>query len=315
MNVQEILNQVETFNENRNYWFIRTDTGKHFDIFYEGNYIAIGWDYLGLKDIFSKSDSEIKEIIGTNEQLDSFDTVQKGKITSIFNKISAFLKLRKGDIIIVPSRNSDRLAFGEIMETEPYEDSNAIEMGNYFKRRKVKWIENKSIFELDPMFYQLKRNQHTISSVDRFAPYIDKVVGSLFKKGDKTHYVLNIEKRDDINFRDLNKLMDNIEDIILEINKELKFDDNLDEFFVKINLQSPGKMELIKAGKSLAVLAYLLNLVSCGADPKAENDPQIMNLVSKIDKKLDNTKTLIDTLDIDTNDIIQPFASKDKNGK
>lgn len=315
MTVQEILNQVENFNENRNYWFIRTDTGKHFDIFYEGNYIAIGWDYLGLKDIFSKSDSEIKEIIAKNEQLDSFDATQKGKITSIFNKISAFLKLRKGDIIIVPSRNSDRLAFGEIMETEPYEDSNAIEMGNYFKRRKVKWIENKSIFELDPMFYQLKRNQHTISSVDRFAPYIDKVVGSLFKKGDKTHYVLNIEKRDDINFRDLSNLMDNIEDIILEINRELKFDDNLDEFFVKINLQSPGKMELIKAGKSLAILAYLLNLVSCGIDPKTEKDPQIKNIATKIQGKLNNTKTIIDTLDIDTNDITQPFANKTKNGK
>lgn len=312
MNVKEILNQVETFNENRNYWFIRTDAGKHFDIFYEGNYIAIGWDYLSLNDIFKKSDSEIKEIIGKKEDLDSFDSIQKGKITAIFNKISTFLKLRKGDIIIVPSRNSERLAFGEIVETEPYEDTNAIEMGNYFKRRKVKWLELKSIFEVDAIFYQLKSNQHAISRVDRFAPYIDKVVGNLFKKGDKTHYILNVEKQDDINFRDLNKLMDNIEDIINEINREFKFDENLDDFFVKINLQSPGKLELIKAGKSLAILAYLLNLVSCGIDPKTEKDPQIKSIATKIEGKLDNTKIIIDTLDIDTNDLTQPFASKTK---
>lgn len=42
MNVAQILNRVEDFNVNRNYWFVRTDYGKNFDEFYKQGYIGIG---------------------------------------------------------------------------------------------------------------------------------------------------------------------------------------------------------------------------------------------------------------------------------
>lgn len=311
MNVKEILERVENFSTNRNYWFVRTDYGRNFDTFYEGKYIAIGWDYLTVNDFIKKSESEVKDIISKKENLDSFESNQKGKITLIYNRINAFFKLKKGDIIIVPSRNSDRLAFGEILDNEPYEDDKALENGEYYKRRKIKWIELQSIYKLDPIFYQLKTNQHTISNVDRFAPYIDRVIGNLFQKGDNTHYVLNIEKAEDINFKDLTELMDNIEKLVVSINESLGFDENLDKFFVKINLQSPGKMELIKdVGKSLAILAFMLSAVSCGEE-KTQDDPQIQALFKENSATLNDTKKRLDSLEINFNELTQPFA----NGK
>lgn len=311
MNIKEILEKVENFSTHRDYWFVRTDYGKNFDFFYEGNYIAISWDYLTVNDIKTKSDSEIKEIIKKNENLDPSNSKQKGKITLFYNRIKAFFNLKKGDIIIVPSRNSNRLAFGEIMDDEPYEDKDALERGSYFKRRKVKWLEQKGIYQLDPIFFQLKTNQHTISDANRFAPYIDKVIGNLFKKGDLTHYVLNIEKTEDINFKDLSGFMDNIEELITNINSELQFNENIDDFFVKINLQSPGKIELIKkVGKSLAILAFFLSVVAC-KEEKTEMDPQLQKIYDENESVLNDTKTKIDTLDINISELIQPF----KNGK
>ena len=311
MEIKEILEKVENFSTERDYWFVRTNYGKNFDIFYEGDYIAIGWDYLTVNDIKTKADSEIKEIIKNKEGLDSFNSKQKGKITLFYNRIKAFFKLKKGDIIIVPSRNSDRLAFGEIMDDEPYEDKDALENSIYFKRRKVKLLEQKIIYELDPIFFQLKTNQHTISDANRFAPYIDKVIGNLFRKGDLTHYVLNIEKTEDINFKDLSGFMDNIEQLVTSINSELEFNEELDQFFVKINLQSPGKIELIKkAGKSLAVLAFLLSAVACGEE-KVEMDPKLQKIYDENASVLIDTKTKIDTLDINISELTQPF----KNGK
>ena len=310
MNVQEILDKVENFNSDRRYWFIRTDYGKHFEVFYKGEYIAIGWDYLTLDELKTKAESEIKEKIAQNEELDVSIAIQKGKVTSINNKIKTFLSLKQGDIIIVPSRNSDRLAFGEIVDENSYEANEALEMGDYFKRRKVKWIDLKSIYELDPIFFQLKANQHSISRIDRYAPYIDKVIGNLFIKGDKTHYVLNFEKQEDINFRDLNDLMANIDELVTKINTEFNFDENLEDFYVKINLQSPGTMELIKtAGKSLAVLAFFLSVISCGNDPKTETtNTELEDFATENHELLKDTHDKLDSLQINTKGLIQPFT-------
>ncbi|WP_294225984.1 hypothetical protein [uncultured Chryseobacterium sp.] len=314
MNVKEILNKVENFSSDRKYWFIRTDYGKHFEVFYKGEYIAIGWDYLALDELKTKSESEIKEKIAKNESLDVFIALQKGKITSIYNKIETFLSLKKGDIIVVPSRNSDRLAFGEIVDEEPYEAEDALEMGDYFKRRKVKWIDLKSIYDLDPIFFQLKANRHSISRIDRYSPYIDKIIGNLFKKGDNTHYVLNFETHDDINFRDLNALMADIDKLVIKINNQFNFNEDLNDFFVKINLQSPGTIELIKtnAGKSLAVLAFCLSVISCGGDIKNEtSDKNLKDFSIENHNLLKNTQDKLDSLKVNTKDLTQPF----KDGK
>lgn len=311
MNVTEILDRVENFSSYRDYWFIRTDYGKHFDVFYEGGYIAIGWDYLTLDELKTKSKSEIKEKIAQNENLDVSLSRNKSKVTAIYNKINTFLNLKKGDIVVVPSRNSSRLAFGEVIDSSSYEATEALEIGNYFKRRKIKWIDLKGIHNLDPIFFQLKINQHSISKIDRYAPYIDKIIGNLFIKGERTHYILNFEKEDDINFRELNELMVNIDELLIIINTRLSFDENLEDFYVKINLQSPGTMELIKtAGKSLAVLAYLLSVVACG-DANEESDPDIRDLATQNHTLLNETKAKIDSLKINTKELTQPFA----NGK
>lgn len=303
MNVSEILKRVEKVDTKANYWFVRTDYGKHFEDFLAGEYIAIGWDYLTLHEINNRKEDYVKNKISKQEEIDSSEPSGKMKITSTYNKLKTFTSLKKDDIVVIPSRNSDRLSFGQINDDVAYEELNT---KTFVKRRKVKWITTKYMGDLNPMFYQVKSNQHTISNIDSYAPYIDRVVGTLFKKGDNTHFVLNIEQTDDINFEDLKKLMDNINTLVRNINKELGFNENLDEFYIKINLQSKGALELIKSGKSLAVLAFLMFSASCNSlDDVKDND--LKTLIQNNRKTIDTTNNVIDTMKVNASSLSKPF--------
>lgn len=308
MTVSEIIRRVDKLNTESNYWFVRTDYGKWFESFIEGNYIAIGWEYITLYEITNSKEETLKRKIAKHdEKIDLSTRKGKAKATTILNKLKAFVELKKDDIVIIPSRNSDRLAFGRIIEDKCFEAEKARE---FIKRRKVEWYEIKYMYDINAIFYQVKSNQHTISNINRFAPHIDRVIGNLFKKGDNTHYVLNIEKTDDVNFDDLRKLMDNIKILINNINTDFGFNENSDDFYIKINLQSKGVLELIKKGKSLAILAYLLHLASC-EDLDSAQDRRIIETIAQNKKTLQSTSQVIDTLKIDTTVLTKPF--KDGN--
>lgn len=308
MTIQEILDRIELVSIESNYWFIRTEYGKLFDDFIHGNYVAVGWDYLTLYELNNVKEDVVKNKIALHDKIDLNNINSKIKVSTEYNKLKTFINMKVGDIVVIPSRNSDRLAFGRIVDNTAYEDYEAKE---YIKRKKIEWLETKNIDDLDSIFYQVKSNQHTISNIDRFAPYIDRVVGNLYSKGDNTHFVLNIEKTEEINFDELKTLMDNIKVLMININKELGFNEDVDNFYIKINLQSPGALELIKKkSKSLAIFAYLMYLSSCQSLDK-EKDVKIKNIIEDNRKVLSSTQSVIDTLKVNTFELTKPF----NNGK
>lgn len=310
MTIEQLLGKIEIIDKETNYWLVRTNSGDLFEEYYNNGYISIGWDYLTLDELKNKSEEDIKNKIAKFEGFDPNKSSDKTKITGSYNKLQTFLSLKKNDVVLIPSRNSDRIAFGKVADDNIYEDDTEKEDGSFFKKRKIVWDEAKSIRFLNPIFYQIKSNHHSISNVDRFAPYIDRVMENLYIKNDSTHYVLKIEKDENINFEDLKILMDNINVLVKSINDEFGFNENLDEFYIKINLNSKGAVELIKAGKSLAVMAYILSLVSCG-NAEEEKNQNIQNIINKNDKELIETTKAIDSLEVDINSLTKPF----KNGK
>jgi len=305
MNVSQIIQRVEDVNSTSNYWFVRTDYGKLFDDFYEGGYIAIGWDYVTQYEMRNKDADSVKVKIANREDFDLNTTYGKGQASSVYNKIQNFLNLQKDDIIIIPSRNSDRLAFGRIVDDRPYDEVNA---KSFLKRRKVHWIKISQMDDLNPIFYQVKSNQHTISNVNGYAKFIDREIGNLFKKGENTHYVLNVDKEADIYFNELKSLIDNIDLLLVNINNSLDFNENFDEFYIKVSLQSKGSLELIKKGKSLAVLAYLLFLSSCG-NLDSERDQSIKDIIDENRALLEDTKSDIDSLKVNIKELTKPFEN------
>ena len=310
MTIEQLLSRIEIINEGTKYWLVRTNKGDLFDEYINKGYISLGWDYLTLDELNGKNEEAIKTKIAKFEGFDSSKTIDKIKITSSYNKLITFLNIKKNDVILIPSRNSDRIAFGKVDDGNIYEDDTKVEDGSYFKKRKVTWYEIKNIRDLNPVFYQIKSNQHSISSIDRFAPYVDRVMENLYIKDNTTHYVLNIQKNENINFEDLKILMDNINILVKNINDEFGFNENLDEFYIKINLNSKGAIELIKAGKSLAVMAYILSLVSCGNGDNEKNS-HIKKILADNATVLNQTTKTIDSLEVDINGLTKPF----KDGK
>jgi len=187
-----------------------------------------------------------------------------------------------------------------------YEEVNAKE---FKKRRKVKWLEIQNTSKLNPIFYKVKSNQHTISDITPYAPFIDQVMGVLFRKNGKMHYVLDIKKTGDIAFEDLQFFMNNVKTLLVKINETFNFNESIDDFSVKINLQSPGSLEFIKkTGKSLAVLAFILATTSCGRNQRNNNsDETIQTFMKENAEILKDTDEVIHKLQIDTKELTRPF--------
>lgn len=314
MTVSEILNHVEVLSPNAQYWFVRTDNGKWFDEFLKYGYIAVGWDYITLHEINNSKEEYIRNKIAKAEKIDNSDFRGKMKISFIYNKLRQFSSLKRDDVVVIPSVKSNRLAFGRIADDMAFED---VEAKSFRKRRKVDWYEVKDIGDLNPVFYQVKSNQHTISNIDDYSSYIDRVIGSLFRKGDDTHYVLHIEQEQDINFDDLRVLMDNIKELNEKINKFFAFEENLDTFAVKVNLQSKGSLELIKGkSKTLAVLAYCMYLASCNVNDgdndtlkHRTSDIEIRDFSRQNQDLLDSTSKIIDSLKINMSSMTKSFEN------
>jgi hypothetical protein len=304
MEFKSIVQQVDTIDSGKNYWFVRTDNGDYFQTYYENNFIAIGWNYITIEDLRSLVGSafDVRQKIAQREGLDINNQIDKGKITTIFNKLKAFKELRRGDLVVIPSANSQRLAFGFIADNQIYtnpEDPNC----PFVKRRRVHWVENKDIDELDKIFYQIRISRHTISSINSYDTYIDKVVKTLFLKNGFSHYVLDLKTNEDINFNTLLKLIANIRAITYELNNEFNLGENLDENSIKLNLQSSGKIEFkFLNGKSLILLATLLGPLSMqnSIQDVSQNEVQMLEDFKKIHREeIENIENALEELEVD----------------
>lgn len=263
MAVTTLIEKVEEIEGGKGYWFIRTESGKYFETFYENQFIAIGWNEISLENLSRMPPSAIKEKIGTikSENIEPDTAKGKGKITAIYNKLRKFENLRKGDLIIIPSYSSSRLAFGTIQDSKIYVETGDLNGCEFYKRKKVKWLTIENLKDLDSVFYKLIVSRHAMSDVKRYEDYIDNVTNTLYLKNGFAHYVLYINTREDININSLLNLMASVKTLNEQINSFFDLNEDVDSSSIRLNLQSPGKIELkIRKGITLAILGAVLAL-------------------------------------------------------
>ena len=119
---------------------MRTDDGRYFEEYTFNNYIAIGWNNISLYELRnSKYEDSIRSKLLDSEKLDINDPNTKGKITGIINKLHAFDNLKKGDVILVPSKGSQRIAFGVIKSGVTIVKEN-VDSCEYLKRKEVIYL-------------------------------------------------------------------------------------------------------------------------------------------------------------------------------
>lgn len=304
MIVEELVKQVKEISEKTDYWFVRTDYGQYFDTYYENGFIAIGWNNITLEDLKNPNDNKIRKKLLITEKLDPNKASTKGTLTGIINKLRSFVSLKKGDIIVMPSRNSSRYAFGIVQSSQVEIDFDKRKDCDYYKRKKVKWVTMKNTSQLDPNFFTMRFTQHTISRIDDYSPFIDNVISSLYRKNNNTHFVLDIKTTKDINVNSLVSLIDNIQVLINEINKNFNLGEQIDNNSIRLHLQSPGQIEFkLPIGKSLITLAAILSLTCCNDDKEQLQSPELNTFVNVNQDTISKIKTAMTELEADKDKI------------
>lgn len=277
------LLKIPSVPENIHYWIIRTNGGDYYEDFTLHEYISISWDYVSLSILYTKDDDEIKRLIEVYEKMsttsedsdDESDGTTKGKITAILNKINRFVfEINKGDIILIPSKNSDRIAIaeviGDVYETENYVESylqanptTEIVPCPYRKRRKIKILKTITKGQMDIYLAKGFNSQHALSNMDEYAPYINRTIYGIYSKGNELHTTLHAGHPNGLTLKELVELSTKLEETASSIAHQCEIPFDSSQVEVKLNIHSPGLIELIGslsgAGIVLSLLMFTVN--------------------------------------------------------
>ena len=353
-NLLELLH-IPSISKDIHYWIIRTNGGEYYDDFILHDYISISWDYISLDMLYNKTDEEIKRIIDVYEK-DSNSVIEddedndgtpKGKITTILNKVKRFVfDIGKGDIILIPSKNSDRITIAEVI-SDVYETENYVEKylkenyGTettpcpYRKRRKIKSLKTIPKSKMDIYLSKGFNSQHALSNMDEYAPYINRTIYEIYSKGNELHTTLHAGHPNGLTLKELVELSSSIEQASYSLAEQCNIPFDSSQIEVKLNIHSPGLIELIGAvsggGIVLSLLLFsisnLLNGGKLNISLKREGKGKLDFSVnsesvgihghSQKDKRIELTEKtqlleLVNKLDVKTPEIVSAILNGEK---
>ena len=278
VNLNAVLKDLPMVNPNRNYWLVRTFSGEFYEVFRDYGYVAIGWNEITVHDLNqlrqNPKNKELKDSIKNKVRIAteiSEKAVKIAKSKAVSQLLRFAYEIKRGDIIVIPSVNSDYLAFGEVMQT-PIEVKNSPECA-FVKRKKVNWIKNDvSRWSLNPNLYKFIYAHQTINSINDYALHINNTLFDFYTIDGKASLVLRVRSGSEI---DPFRMGDLYSDLLFFI-KEFTHDSGKTikegTFNVKLSLESPGTLVFAGiAGTALIMIA--LFTVLAGGEGGVEIDP------------------------------------------
>lgn len=275
MITEKLLRQlhIDWISKNRNYWFVRTNGGQYFEDFYFDGYIGIEWD----------------EIVSTNyENIESLKLEvetyypKETRPGYVASQIDKFVKeFKKGDIVIIPNKNSKIFAIGEIeedgiyiAEEEPREGlvfEEDLENQNKFlvKRRKVRWIKSLHRHELDNRLQTFIYAHNTIVNLRQYELFIDRTLSDFYIKGDEAYFTFRVNKTSKIPLDEMANLLIFNKELCAFANKYLpdSYRINSGEIISKIDVQSKGPVQLSGPIKKVLAIGLIATMI-CGGSVK-----------------------------------------------
>ncbi|GAB3949987.1 hypothetical protein GCM10028805_27290 [Spirosoma harenae] len=179
--------------------------------------------------------------------------------------------IAKGDIVIIPSVNSDLLSFGEVEDERPYtgtKNSNVENPCPFLKRRKVNWLKKDvRLIMLDPQFYRIRFVHRALTKVDAYSEgFIDRELYPLFLKENQGHLAINVRTQEPIKFNDFYLAWSDLFKLTEEFGETENLVIDPDDFDIRVNVQSPGTVEFITTSVvAIVTMALVLSFV-IGAD-------------------------------------------------
>ncbi len=270
-----IVENVKPISGNKRYWLIRTQGGELFDTFYENNFVGLDHQAISLGELSVlrtrylddfKFHSAIKEAV-TDFYTEDLETGEKSladrTITLIANQIYKFYRqVKKGDIVIIPSYSSTKVAFGEVLESN-IASFNEGELRQFdhsiqFLNKRVKWIKEFDRRDLDPNIFKMFTAHQAINEVNKYAHVIERTLQDFFILDNKAHLIINVQQRAEINARGLFGLGNNFLDILDGVIAHLEIEGvDTNDFQVEVNINSRGKIDLKSLSKKGTVIALI----------------------------------------------------------
>ena len=272
--------RINIFSENRSYWFLRTQAGTYFDEFYFNNYIGIEWD-----DIVDSSIENIEAMA----QIVSKKYPQETRTTYVAGQIMKFIhSFKKGDIVLIPNKDSKIIAFGEILEDNIYVSDEGISdplsqltlpdsdtehsLSVLRKRRKVKWLKTLKRDELDPHLQTFIYAHNTIVDLNPYALFIDRTLSDFYIKGNSGYFTLRVNKPTNIPLDDLTDLFIFNRELNNFINSYFpEWRINRGEIICKIDVQSKGPIQFTGPIKKITIFGLVL-MILWGGSVKIKKD-------------------------------------------
>lgn len=295
--LKAIIDAVPQINSNRKYWMVRTQSGDYYRDFVKNEFIAIGWEEIELIDIKKLTSSETGLISLTEKIKKIYKNEQRPGYVA--TQLTRFVRdMKKGDIVIVPSINSNKVTFGEVAlsatfvgQSKRSEDYIACP---FSKRKRIDWLKTMSRDSLDPNLYQLMFSHHTITEAGDYAEYIDKIINSFFIKNDSAHLILDVQQSEQINATDIFSLGTSSIELLEEFCQEEGIEYDTSDVKVKLNLQSPGLIELSGSISSIVILGLIVvGIVGGGFTVKYSGQKTTMDVGLKTDGLIEKVRKFL----------------------
>lgn len=106
-------------------------------------------------------------------------------------------------------------------------------------------------------------SQHALSNMDEYASFIDRTIYGIYSKGNDIHTTIHAGHPDGLTLKDLVNLSSLLEHAAFSLAEQCDIPFNPSDIGVKLNIHSPGLIELIGAisgsGVVLSILIFTVN--------------------------------------------------------
>lgn len=267
--------RVLELSTDRRYWFIRTDGGYFFEEFIAKGIVAIDWNEVNDLELIKacgENDSELDEE-QRKERAENIDRLvrliqqkypDETRPKYVARQIIQFVnEVREGDIVLIPSRNSWLITFGQVQSNDlvPMDEEGECD---WEKRKKVDWIKTVERDKLDPFLFRLFYSQHAVTDANPYAAFIDRTLYPIFIKGNKAHLILDVRRSDGIPASSLASLIIGGLNLVETFAQETGTDLDKDSIEIRINVQSPGTIEFLGSIDPVLVLTIILAFIVGG---------------------------------------------------
>lgn len=340
-----LAENIQEIPSSKKYWLIRTQSGSLYETFIENNFVGLDHREVSLLQLsqhrrtFADNNAHFQDAIKASVlryyvASEEEESITRRRVGLTAGQIYRFYdQVKQGDIVVIPSVSSYQVTFGIVTESSiaafTEEESRRFDTTTQFLNKRVKWVAEFNRRNLDPNIFKMFTAHHAITDVSSYADIIERSLHDFFILDNEAHLIVNVQTQEDIKAKNLFGLGYNFLEIFDDIARELQIEGtSSDDLEVKVNLNSPGKIDLKSDIKKTAILAGLILFVCGGgyvaADGSSLKTDGIRNLLDAIsdyrdrnqdrDMKMQVFNQYKDSLDVkEPEDMIKIMKQVDDN--